>query len=83
MLGGFFLALGAILAFSGANVPVGIALMVVGAASLVSAVAINWGGMGEAISGALSTISGIVGGALLAVGAVLAFLAEISHSALR
>ena len=73
MLGGFFLALGAILAFSGANVPVGIALMVVGAASLVSAVAINWGGMGEAISGALSTISGIVGGALLAVGAVLAF----------
>ena len=73
MLGGFFLALGAILTFSGANVPIGIALMAVGAASLVAAVAINWNGLGGQISGALSTISGIVGGALLAVGAVLAF----------
>lgn len=73
MLGGFFLALGAILTFSGANVPIGIALMAVGAASLVAAVAINWNGLGVQISGALSTISGIVGGALLAVGAVLAF----------
>lgn len=73
MLGGFFLALGAILTFSGANVPIGIALMAVGAASLVAAVAINWNGLGNQISGALSTISGIVGGALLAVGAVLAF----------
>ena len=73
MLGGFFLALGAILTFSGANVPIGIALMAVGAASLVAAVAINWNGLGNQISGALSTISGVVGGALLAVGAVLAF----------
>ena len=73
MLGGFFLALGAILTFSGANIPIGIALMAVGAASLVAAVAINWNGLGNQISGALSTISGIVGGALLAVGAVLAF----------
>ena len=73
ILGGFFLALGAILTFSGANVPIGIALMAVGAASLVAAVAINWNGLGGQISGALSTISGIVGGALLAVGAVLAF----------
>lgn len=73
MLGGFFLALGAILTFSGANIPIGIALMAVGAASLVAAVAINWNGLGGQISGALSTISGIVGGALLAVGAVLAF----------
>jgi hypothetical protein len=73
MLGGFFLALGAILTFSGANVPIGIALMAVGAASLVAAVAINWNGLGGQISGALNTISGIVGGALLAVGAVLAF----------
>lgn len=73
MLGGFFLALGAILTFSGANIPLGIALMAVGAASLVAAVAINWNGLGDQISGALSTISGIVGGALLAVGAVLAF----------
>ena len=73
MLGGFFLALGAILTFSGANVPIGIALMAVGAASLVASVAINWNGLGNQISGALSTISGIVGGALLAVGAVLAF----------
>ena len=73
MLGGFFLALGAILTFSGANIPIGIALMATGAASLVAAAAINWEGLGGQIAGALSTISGIVGGALLAVGAVLAF----------
>lgn len=72
MLGGFFLALGAILTLSRVNVPIGIALMAVGAASLVAAAAINWNGLGGQISGALSTISGIVGGALLVVGAALA-----------
>lgn len=73
MLGGFMLALGAILSFSGANIPLGIALMAVGAVSLATSIALNWSATEGHISGALSTISGIVGGSLLAVGAVLAF----------
>lgn len=42
VVGGFLLALGAIMAFSGANLPLGIALMALGGASLVSAAVINW-----------------------------------------
>ena len=36
------LALGAILAFSGANIPLGIGLIVAGAAGLAAAIAPNW-----------------------------------------
>lgn len=73
MLAGFSLALGAILALSGFTA-IGIPLMVLGAASLVSAVAINWGGgVSDNVQAAVTTISGIVGGSLLAVGAVLTF----------
>lgn len=73
MLAGFSLALGAILALSGSPA-IGIPLMVLGAASLVSAVAINWGGgVSDNVQAAVTTISGIVGGSLLAVGAVLTF----------
>lgn len=73
MLGGFFLALGAILTFSGANPVLGIALMALGAASLVASIALNWTAVGNQISNVLTTISGIVGGAILAIGAVLFF----------
>lgn len=73
MLAGFSLALGAILALSGFTA-IGIPLMVLGAASLVSAVAINWGGgVSDNVQAAVTTISGVVGGSLLAVGAVLTF----------
>lgn len=73
MLAGFSLALGAILALSGFTA-IGIPLMVLGAASLVSAVAINWGGgVSDNVQAAVTTISGIVGGSLLAVGAILTF----------
>lgn len=70
MLGGFLLTLGAILAFSGANIPLGIGLMVVGAASLATAVALNWGNVKTDISTVLSGITGIVSGATLALGAL-------------
>lgn len=73
MVGGFSLAMGAILALSGANIPIGIALMVVGAASLATAVAVNWNGMNGFLESALTAITGILGGALLAIGAVFAF----------
>ena len=73
MLGGFFLVLGAILVFSGANIPIGIALMALGVASLAAAVAVNWGSLNGVLSAALTALTGIIGGALLAIGAVFAF----------
>lgn len=73
ILGGFLLAIGAFLAFSGVNVPLGAALMVVGAAALVTAAAINWKFLNGDIKNALSILTAIVSGALLALGALFAF----------
>ena len=73
IIGGFLLAIGAFLAFSGVNVPLGIALMAAGAAALVTAAAINWKFLNGDIKNALSILTGIVSGALLAMGALFAF----------
>lgn len=73
VVGGFLLALGAIMAFSGANLPLGIALMALGGASLVSAVVINWHNSDRHLTDALTTLTGVLAGASLAVGAMLAF----------
>lgn len=73
VVGGFLLALGAIMAFSGANLPLGIALMALGGASLVSAAVINWHNSDRHLTDALSTLTGVLAGASLAVGAMLAF----------
>ena len=73
VVGGFLLALGAILAFSGANLPLGIALMALGGASLVSAAVINWHNSDRHLTDALTTLTGVLAGASLAVGAMLAF----------
>lgn len=72
VVGGFMLALGAIMAFSGANVPLGIALMALGAVSLATAAVVNWHSSDQNITDALTTITGILAGASLAVGAMLA-----------
>lgn len=73
VVGGFLLALGAIMAFSGANLPLGIALMALGGASLVSAAVINWHNSDRHLTDALNTLTGVLAGASLAVGAMLAF----------
>lgn len=73
VVGGFLLALGAIMAFSGANLPLGIALMALGGASLVSAAVINWHNSDRYLTDALTTLTGVLAGASLAVGAMLAF----------
>lgn len=72
VVAGFMLALGAIMAFSGANIPLGIALMAVGAVSLAAAAVVNWHSSDQHITDALTTIAGILAGASLAVGAMLA-----------
>lgn len=73
VVGSFLLALGAIMAFSGANLPLGIALMALGGASLVSAAVINWHNSDRHLTDALTTLTGVLAGASLAVGAMLAF----------
>lgn len=73
VVGGFLLALGAIMAFSGSNLPLGIALMALGGASLVSAAVINWHNSDRHLTDALTTLTGVLAGASLAVGAMLAF----------
>lgn len=73
VVGGFLLALGAIMAFSGANLPLGIALMALGGASLVTAAVVNWHNSDRHLTDALTTLTGVLAGASLAVGAMLAF----------
>ena len=71
LLGAAFIVIGGVLAFSGANIPLGIALIGVGAAALVSAAALAWNSLPDSVRGTVSTILGIVGGALLVVGIIL------------
>lgn len=66
------MAIGAILAFSGASLPLGIALMAVGAVELASIAALNWSGLSSNVKSVISTIAAFAGGALLALGVVLA-----------
>lgn len=72
-VGAASLALGIILLWAGVSIPLGIALIAAGAVSLVSAVGLNWGSMTESVKSTVTTITAIVGGALLGIGAVLAF----------
>lgn len=72
-VGGALLVLGAILAFSGINIPLGIGFMLVGAASLGTAIALNWNSIVEALRGPVGLITGIISGALLVLGAILLF----------
>lgn len=70
-IGGALLAIGALLVFTGANIPLGIGLMLAGAAAIATSVAINWQMMPDKISSCLSEIGFIVGGALLALGIII------------
>ena len=73
ILGGALLAVGAVLAFSGVNIPLGLGLMAVGALILGSAIAENWDAIVTMLQGPLGIIMGILGGALIVMGAVLLF----------
>lgn len=66
------LVIGAILAFSGVNIPLGIGLMMLGAAALGTAVALNWGAVKGFLQQNINEIIAFVSGALLAIGAILA-----------
>lgn len=68
---GALLALGCILAFSGINIPLGIALIAAGAILLVREVIPNWDKMSDQTKKTIQTILGIVGAALLVIGVIL------------
>lgn len=72
-LGMTLLAIGAVLCFSGANLPLGIGLMIAGAASITASVAMNWNTAPEKTKAAIKSLMGSIGVSLIAIGAVLCF----------
>lgn len=72
-LGMTLLAIGAVLCFSGANLPLGIGLMIAGAASIAASVAMNWNTAPEKTKAAIKSLMGSIGVSLIAIGAVLCF----------
>ena len=70
---GALLALGAILCFSGANIPLGIALMAAGAVGLVALIKENWDCMPNKLRAAITNVLMILGVSALAIGAILCF----------
>lgn len=71
VLGGALLVLGAILTFSGVNIPLGIGMMALGAAILYKEAQLNWGDPG--VRNAINAILLATGICLLVIGAILAF----------
>lgn len=67
------LVLGAILIFTGANIPLGLGLLILGAIGLATTVAANWNYIVEALQGPLGLVVGLLGAALLVLGIVLLF----------
>lgn len=67
------LAVGAIIAFSGINIPLGIALMAAGAVGLATIVGENWGLLSAETQNAITKVIVLTGIVLIAIGAVLAF----------
>lgn len=70
---GALLALGVILTFTGANIPLGLGLIAIGALVLASEAKENWGAMGNGVTEAINIVLGILAGAGLVIGAILAF----------
>ena len=71
ILGGGMLAIGAILTFTG-NLPLGIALLAAGAAGLVTAAALNWNAVKEALQGPLGALTAMAGATFLGLGVLIA-----------
>ena len=64
--------MGALFAFTGVDVPLGIALMAAGAVGMVTAIGLNWDSMSDPLRRTIGMLETIVGGALLTFGAILA-----------
>ena len=69
---GFALGLGLILAFSGANIPLGLGLIALGAYGLVRSASLDWSAVDRNVATVLHNIMHVVGISALAIGALLA-----------
>lgn len=67
------LAIGLTLTLTGVNLPLGIGLLVLGAAGLAAVVAINWDSIVTALQGPIGKIAAIAGASLLVLGIILLF----------
>lgn len=72
IIGGAELALGAILALTGANVPLGLGLIAAGAVGIGDALLANWDTVSDEVKIVVAAIEAVLSGGL-AVGAILAF----------
>lgn len=77
IVGAALLAVGAILAFSGINIPLGIGLMAIGALMVYTAASENWDALPARVREAVTTALVIAGTVLLVIGIVLAFTGNI------
>lgn len=66
------MVIGAILAFSGASLPLGVALMAAGAVELAATVALNWDSLPNKVKAVIGGLASFAGGALLGLGVILA-----------
>lgn len=73
MVGGATLVMGAVLTFSSADIPLGIALMAVGATAIAAGGALNWTMLSDQVRQVITSITTIVSTGMLALGAILAF----------
>jgi len=72
-LAGFMVGVGAVLLFSGANIPLGLGLLVAGGFMASKAIKERWDTLGSTLEGKIGLIETMLGGFLLGIGAVLAF----------
>ena len=73
ILSGSLLALGAILFFTGTNIPLGLGLMAAGAIGLANIASGKWGEVTDDLRKTLTEIFLLLSGAFLVIGAILAF----------
>ena len=73
ILSGALLVLGVILTFTGANIPLGLGLIVAGALGLATTLSASWNELPQKTKDTITVIMAIVSGALLVLGVILAF----------
>ena len=73
ILGAALLAVGAILCFSGINIPLGIGLMAIGALMIYTVASENWQKLPQEVRDAITAALVLTGVVLMVIGAVLAF----------
>lgn len=73
LVSGALLVLGGILLFTGANIPLGLGLLLAGVVGLAKVATVNWDSIVEALQGPIGLVSVLVGTALLVLGVILLF----------